>query len=204
MGVRRITWLWCVVSLGGLFVAGPLAGAQSALKNDDISIGALYELTQSTSGNGISDSPSRSGGGYAAFRHSYHWWLGYEASYQYSRFTEYYSGQAFGIQHNMHEIGGSYYVHGATALGIEPFAIAGVSLIDFSPTLNGGQNVSWQARPGANFGAGINYPLMTGHFGLRFEYHGVYYKTPDFGQGPLATNTYRVTSEPMAGIYFKF
>jgi opacity protein-like surface antigen len=202
MRVRRIAWV-CLASFGGL-ILGSAGHAQSALKNDDVAVSGLFEFTQSTSGNGISDSTSKSGGGAASFRHSYHWWLGYEASYQYSRFTEFYSGQAFGIQHNMHEFGGSYYVHGATALGIQPFAIAGVSAVVFSPTLNGGQNVSWQARPGVNFGAGLNYPLVTSHFGVRLEYRGVYYKTPDFGMPQFTTNTYRVTSEPMAGIYIKF
>lgn len=202
MRIRRIAWS-CLAGFAGLLLVSS-ANAQSALKNNDVSVGALYEFTQSTSGNGISDHTTNSGGGYASFRHSYHWWLGYEASYQYSRFTEFYSGQPFGIQHNMHDIGASYYVHGVTALGIQPFAIAGFSLIDFSPTLNGGQNAAWQARPGANFGAGINYPLLTSHLGLRLEYRGVYYKTPDFGQTALTTNTDRITSEPEAGIYFKF
>ena len=196
-----------MTALGGLLLVGlvsPAAQAQNALRNDDISVGGFYQFTQSTSGNGISDSASKSLGGSASFRHSFHWWLGYEGSYQYTRFTDDYSGQPFGVQHNVHEFGGSYYVHGITALGIEPFAIAGVSAVVFSPSLNGGQNVSWQARPGVNFGAGINYPLLTSHIGLRFEYRGVYYKTPDFGQAALTTNTYRVTSEPMVGVYFKF
>ncbi|HEX4036825.1 MAG TPA: hypothetical protein VHX37_02100 [Acidobacteriaceae bacterium] len=202
MGVRRIAWL-CIASLGALLLS-PAAQAQKALRNDDISIGGLFQFTQSTSGNGISNSATKSAGGFASFRHSYHWWLGYEGSYQYTRFTDYYSGQAFGVQHNLHEFGGSYYVHGVTALGIQPFAIAGVSAVVFSPSLNGGQNVSWQARPGANFGAGINYPLLTNHIGLRLEYRGLFYETPDFGEAALTTNTYRITSEPMVGVYFKF
>jgi hypothetical protein len=202
MRVCRMAWI-CLAAFAGSFPVSA-AHAQSALKNNDIGVSGLYEFTQSTSGNGISDRTSKSAGGAATFRHSYHWWLGYEASYQYARFTDYYSGQPFGIQHNMHEFGGSYYVHGVTALGIQPFAIAGVSAVVFSPSLNGGQNASWQARPGVNFGAGINYPLLTSHFGLRFEYRGVYYKTPDFGLQELTTNTYRLTSEPMAGIYIKF
>ncbi|MGA8160873.1 MAG: hypothetical protein WCB76_08715, partial [Acidobacteriaceae bacterium] len=155
--------------------------------------------------NGISDRASKSAGAAGFFRHSYHWWLGYEAGYGYTRYTEYYTGQIFGIQHNQHEFSGSYYVHGPhTIAGIQPFALAGASAVIFSPSLNGGQNVPWQARPGINYGAGVNVPLVTSYFGLRLEYRGVFYKAPDFGQANLTTNAWRNTSEPTAGIYFRF
>lgn len=205
MAVRTIGWfsVACLIALlSG--ASGVAAHAQSALKNNDISVGGLYQFTGSTSGNGVSDHPTKSAGGEASFRHSYHWWLGWEASYNYTRFSENYSNHPFGVQHNLHDFGGSYYVHGATALGIQPFAVAGVSALVFSPSLNGGQNVSWQVRPGANFGGGVNFPLVTGHFGVRLEYRGVYYKTPDFGLPQLTTNAYRLTSEPQIGLYLKF
>jgi hypothetical protein len=95
-------------------------------------------------------------------------------------------------------------VHGPKALGIQPFALAGISAAVFSPSLNGGQNVPYQARPAANFGAGINYPLLGSAIGLRFEYRGLYYQAPDFGLQKLTTNAYRLTSEPMAGVYIHF
>jgi hypothetical protein len=185
------------------------AHAQKALKNDDISVDGFAEFTQTVSGNGITDTTSKAAGGAASFRHSYHWWLGYEAGYEYTRYHENYTGvpgfpeQVFGVQHNQHEFSGSYYVHGPTVF-VQPFALVGVSAVVLSPSLNGGQNVPWQARPGINFGVGANMPLLTSHFGVRVEYRGVYYKAPDFTEPYLTTNAYRVTSEPMAGLYFKF
>jgi hypothetical protein len=185
------------------------AHAQKALKNDDISVDGFAEFTQTVSGNGITDATSKAGGGAASFRHSFHWWLGYEAGYEFTRYHENYTGvagypgQVFGVQHNQHEFSGSYYVHGPTVF-VQPFAVVGVSAVVLSPSLNGGQNVSWQARPGINFGLGANVPILTSHIGLRVEYRGVYYKAPDFGETYLTTNAYRVTSEPMAGVYIKF
>lgn len=185
-------------------VASSAAQAQRALRNDDVSVGGSYEFTQTASGNGITDTATKALGGEAAFRHSFHWWLGYEVAYDYARYSERYTGQPFDYQHNMHAFDGSYYVHGPHALGVQPFAMAGVSAVIFSPTLNGGQNVSWQGRPGANFGAGVNMPLLTHYFGLRLEYRGLFYKAPDFGRAPLTTNSYRLTSLPTAGIYIRF
>ena len=203
MVVRKLAWL-CLASLAGLLLSSS-ALAQSALKNNDLSFDGFYQFTSTASGNGITDRTSKSAGAAGFFRHSYHWWLGYEAGYEYTRFTEHYTGQVFGIQHNQHEFSGSYYVHGPHTLGgIEPFALAGASAVIFSPSLNGGQNVSWQAHPGINYGAGVNVPLLTSYFGLRVEYRGVFYKAPDFGEADLTTNAWRNTSEPTAGIYFRF
>jgi hypothetical protein len=177
---------------------------RGVLRNSEVSLSAFGEFTSNVSGNGITQDTSKSLGGQAAYRHSYHWWLGFERSYNYTRYSEYYSGQPFPVQHNMHDFGGSYLVAGPSLLGFRPFALAGISALVFSPSLNGGQNVSWQARPGVNFGVGLNRALFTEHLGLRVQYRGVYYKAPDFGDAALNTGKDRLTSEPMAGAYFRF
>lgn len=203
MVVRKLACL-CLASLAGLMFSSA-AQAQKALTNNDLSFDGFYQFTSTASGNGITDRTSKSAGAAGYFRHSYHWWLGYDVGYGYSRYTEYYTGQVFGIQHNQHDFSGSYYVHGPhTLAGIQPYAVAGASAVIFSPSLNGGQNVSWQARPGVNYGAGVNVPLLTSYFGLRIEYRGLFYKAPDFGQPNLTTNAWRNTSEPTAGVYFRF
>ncbi len=185
-------------------VSGILAHAQKILHNDDISLSGFGQFTSDVSGNSISLRTSRSAGAQAAFRHTYHWWLGYEGAYTYTRFTEYYSGRPFSYQHNLHEFSGSYLVHGPKALGFEPFATVGASALIFSPTLNGGQNVSWQSRPALNYGVGVNYALLSSHFGVRLQYRGVYYKAPDFSKSYLNINSFRQTAEPMAGLYVRF
>lgn len=182
----------------------PRAGAQSFLRNSDVSVSAFDQFTSSVSGNGVTLDTTRSLGGQAAFRHSYHWWLGFEGSYDYTRFSEHYSAKPYSIQHNMHEIAASYLVSGPSVLGFRPFALGGVSALVFSPSLNGGQNVPWQGEPAVNYGVGINHALLTSHLGIRLQYRGLYYKAPDFGQDALKTGKFRMTSEPMAGIYLHF
>jgi hypothetical protein len=199
---RRVLQFFSAPFLAFLFCSA--AQAQNALRNDEVSVGGFYQFTSNASGNGITDTTTTSVGGEASFRHSFHWYLGYEASYDYSRFTEKYTDQAFGYQHNLHSFNGSYYVRGPKALGLQPFAVAGISAVIFSPSLNGGQNVPFQVRPGANFGAGVDYPLLTNNFGLRLQYRGLYYEAPDFGLAKLSTGSYRLTSEPLAGVYVRF
>jgi len=194
-----------VFALAGAALVAPAAQAQNILKNTSASVSGFAQFTESTNGDGINVNPTKSAGAQAAFRKSYHWWLGWEASYNYTRFADYYSGQSYSYQHNMHDFGGSYLVQAPVGfLGIKPFVLAGVSAVVFSPSLNGGQNVSWQARTGANFAGGIDKALLTDHFGLRLQYRGVFYKTPDYGEEYLKTGTSRLTSEPMAGLFVKF
>lgn len=202
MPFRKYVLSGLILCICSALLATP-AHAQKALRNDDIAVSGLYEMTQKVTGNGITVDPTKSGGGQAAFRHSFHYWMGYEAAYTMSRYTDFYTGQPFGIQHNQHEFSASYLVHGPTIL-VQPFALAGISAVVFSPSLNGGQNVSWQARPGINFSAGVNVPLLTSHIGIRVQYRGVYYKTPDYDRTYLKTNVNRLTSEPMAGVYIRF
>lgn len=181
------------------------ARAQRILENSEASVSAFWQRTPSVTGDGVTVNATRSIGFQAAFRHSYHWWLGYEGSYNWARYSEHYSpARPFAVQHNMHEFGASYLVSGASVLGLRPFALGGVSAVVFSPTLNGGQNVSWQGEPGINFGGGIEHALLTSHLGLRLQYRGVYYRTPDFGEPQLKSDKFRLTSEPMAGLYLRF
>jgi hypothetical protein len=174
------------------------------LLHNDIAVEGFAQFTGNASGNGISVRATHSAGGAAFWRHSYHWWLGWEAGYVYTRYTNYYSGQIFGRQSNMHDFSGDYYIHMPKLMVVQPFATAGLSALLFSPSLNGGQNVPWQPRLGENFSVGANIPLRGNTFGARVEYRGVYYKTPDFDQSTLQTGSHRLTSEPMAGLYMRF
>ncbi|MFZ0661777.1 MAG: hypothetical protein WAM66_03730 [Acidobacteriaceae bacterium] len=189
-----------------LFIAGFAAHsqAQKLLRHSEISVSGFGQFTPGVTGNDVTVDTTRSVGGQAAFRHSYHWWMGYEASYNYTRFSEHYSNSPFAVQHNMHEFGASYLVSGVSLLGFRPFALGGASAVVFSPSLNGGQKVSWQGKPGLNFGAGIDRSLLTSHFGVRLQYRGLYSKAPDFGESQLKSDKYRLTSEPMVGLYLRF
>lgn len=199
-------WLRLSIAVLVFFIgASELAvHAQAILRNKDIALSGFGQFTSDVSGNGISLRATKSVGAQGAFRHTYHWWLGYEAAYAYTRFSENYSGRPFSYQHNMHEFSGSYLVQGPKVLGFQPFATVGVSALIFSPSLNGGQNVSWQGKPALNYGLGVNYDLLTSHLGVRAQYRGLYYKAPDFGQAILNVNSFRETSEPMVGVYARF
>ncbi len=124
----------------------------------------------------------------ATVRQSFHPWLGYEVNYSYTRFSERYSTLPFGVQNNLHEVYRRLSAARATPiLGLQPFGAVGVGALIFLPTTVGGQKYNQQRRIPLLYEVGVNYPIFTSHFGLRFQYRGLVYKTPDFNSALLTT-----------------
>jgi opacity protein-like surface antigen len=181
------------------------AEAQIA-KNLEAGINVFGQFTGDSSGNGVTDSPTSSMGALINVRQSFHWWLGYEVNYSYTRFSERFNTTPYPIQQNMHEVSAAYLVQGPRLpfLNLQPFGAAGVGGVIFLPTTVGGQRYDQQWRTPFLYEVGVNYPLFTSHLGLRFQYRGLIYKTPDYGSSLVKTDAMRQTSEPSVGAYLRF
>jgi hypothetical protein len=192
-----------------LLVAGPASQAFSqTLRNFDGALSAFGQFSGTTNGNGIEDKPTYSTGVLATARQSLHFWLGWEVNYGYTRYAERYKTPTYGIQvqENMHEVTGAYLVQGPTIpiLGLQPFGAVGVGALVFLPTTVGGQRYSQQYRVPILYEVGVNYPILTSHLGVRVQYRGLSYKTPDYNSEQTTTGARRQTSEPSVGAYFRF
>lgn len=176
------------------------------LKNLEGAVNVFGQFSGTSNGNGIQDTPTDSLGVLATVRQSFHPWLGYEVNYGYTRFSEKYSTIPFPVQNNLHEVSGAYLLQGPTIpfLGLQPFGAVGVGALIFLPTTTGGQKYNQQTRVPLLYELGVNYPILTSHLGLRFQYRGLVYKTPDFNSASLTTNARRQTSEPSVGAYLRF
>ena len=53
------------------------------------------------------------------------------------------------------------------------------------------------------YGAGFDWGLLP-HLGLRFQYRGNLYQSPNVAKLFSSTNTFTHTAEPMIGAYFNF
>jgi hypothetical protein len=176
------------------------------LKNFEGAVSVFGQSTGTINSNGIRDHPTESMGALATVRQSLHPWLGYEVNYSYTRFTERFSTIPFGVQNNVHEVSVAYLVQGPTIpiLGLQPFATVGAGALIFLPTTVGGQKYNKQTRVPLLYEVGVNHPVFTNHLGLRFQYRGLLYSTPDFNAASLTTNTRRQTSELSLGAYLRF
>src|ERR1700677_3582623 len=199
---RSLFLLFLFLLIAGL---GNRATAQT-LKNFEAAANIFGQFTGTTNGNGIKDSPTDSLGGLATVRRSFHPWVGYEVNYSYTRFSERYSTVPFGAQNNMHEVTGAYLLQRPTIpiRGLQPFGAIGFGALIFLPTTVGGQRYNQQTRTPILYEFGVNYPILTSHIGLRLQYRGLNYKTPDYNATLVTTGARRTTSEPSVGAYFRF
>jgi hypothetical protein len=202
---RSVTFLFLLFLSTSSAWLGNRAEAQT-LKGMDGAVNIFGQFSGNSSGNGVTDTPTDSLGALATFRQSLHPWLGYEVNYSYTRFTEKYSTIPFGVQNNMHEVSGAYLLQGPSLplLGLQPFGAVGVGALIFLPTTTGGQMYHQQTRVPLLYELGVNYPILTSHLGIRLQYRGLVYKTPDFNSPLLTTNARRQTSEPSVGAYLRF
>jgi len=85
-----------------------------------------------------------------------------------------------------------------------PYALAGGGAFVFNPTdesrING---INRQTRGTFLYGGGVNWDL-TKHVGIRTEYRGYIYKTPDFDTSRLDIDKVTHLAQPSVGLYFKF
>jgi hypothetical protein len=179
-------------------------GFAQKLNNIDAAITVFGQSTEATIGNGIHDSPTESMGGLGTVRQSFKPWLGYEVNYSYTRFSERYSNFPFSVQDNVHEATGAYLFQGPKLFVLQPFAAVGGGWMIYLPTNTGGQHFNQQFQLALLYELGVNYPLVTNHFGLRLQYRGRVHKTPNYNQAFLVTGATRQTSEAAAGFYLRF
>ncbi len=175
---------------------------------------------------------SSSPGVFGTFHQSFKPWLGYNVNFGYTRFSENYS---YGVESvptppstspvestysqgslrtNMLDLTIAWVFEGPRNGRLTTFGQFGggglfflpvdsVVPQSFTPATN-------QTRPAMIFGAGINYKL-TGRLGLRAEYRGLFYKSPDFGLPEVymyntfpTTRLFTVTNAPAVSLVYCF
>lgn len=204
----------------GTAVATHTFTMHSLLKDADISPGLFAQSTHASGDSALDQDATASPGMLISVRSSYHWWLGFDVNYGYTRFSERYSYQSpesfASVQTNMNQFSAEYLIKGPKwRFGLRPYGEAGVGSIVFSPTSNRlvthprsditlkSTTLTQTRWPGIS-AAGIEKPLIGNHLGARVEYRDLWYVAPNFHNGLLASSRPTVTQESTATLYFKF
>jgi opacity protein-like surface antigen len=175
----------------------------------EISVQGISFFTKDSSGNGINQHATDTGGFLLSYRYHFNSWLAADASYGYARNTQQNltSSGPFSVQANVHQATGALVVTAAHRIfRLNPFVLSGVGALVFDPTGNAGGFVSGaqsQSRAAFVYGGGADYEL-TRHFMLRAEYRGFVYERPDFALATLNSGATTHTAQPSAGIVFRF
>lgn len=188
---------------------GAMALCVSAQAQTSVAVSVYGAFSGTTTGNNVQESPSNSAGGLIELRHISNPILGYEATYSYNRANTSYRCTGTScpvlspatVSANAHELTLDW-VPSVHLANLRPFGVLGVGLLLNQPS--GGQNnTSTSIKPVYVYGAGLDLGLLP-HLGLRFQYRGNLYKSPDLSKLYTSTDQFRHTSEPMIGAYFSF
>ena len=209
MRVDRVYLAFLVAVLLGL-------GSCAASAQTDVAASLYGAFSETTSNNGVTQSPSNSAGALIELRHISNPFVGWEATYSYNRANQTYSpqigvatcpttnpdcGAPVAVSANAHEISGDW-VASVHAANLRPFALAGVGLLLNRPT-SGQSNTTSSTKPVFLYGAGLDWSVLP-HLGLRFQYRGNLYKSPDLTRLFTSVSAFMHTAEPMVGAYFRF
>jgi opacity protein-like surface antigen len=182
-----------------------------AIAQTSVALSVYGAFSGATNGNGVAESPSNSAGGLVELRHISNPLLGWEATYAYNRANQVYhltgdlpcptNDCTAAISANAHEITGDW-VPSVHIGSVRPFAVLGIGALLNEPA--GSQtNTTSSNKAVYVYGAGLDWRLIP-HIGLRFQYRGNLYKTPDVSRLYTSTNAFTHTAEPVVGAYFSF
>jgi len=181
----------------------------AAQTRSDVAISGLGVYNRDSTGNGVTQIPTNSGGFLASYRLGFGAHSDLELNYGFSRNSQYYNdlfGTFAAQQANIHEGTAAYVFHLDRGRRFDPFVLAGGGALVFSPVSNSANaflGSDTQAKGAFLYGGGVDYDLMR-NFALRLQYRGLVYKAPDFRLSSISTGSWTHTAEPSVGLVFRF
>lgn len=201
-----------MVMAAAAVLATSLCGATLRAQTS-VALSAYGAFSGTTTANGVQQSPSNSAGGMIELRHIANPILGFEGTYSFNRANETISGivdcpgtncplaTTQSIKANAHELTLDW-VPSVGLANFRPFGVLGVGAL-FNVPSSGQTNTQTSKQVVYVYGAGLDWGLLP-HLGLRFQYRGNLYKSPDVTQLFTSLDKFRHTAEPMIGAYFNF
>lgn len=205
----------------GMAISGATAGAQSvpevgSLGKTDVGL-SLYGAfsPKATDSTGDTQVPSNSAGGMIELRHLAGPILGFEGTYSFNHadqtYKELFSCPGGGtcptpppatevVRANAHEVSFDW-VPSIHLANVRPFGVLGVGLL-FNVPSSGQSSTQTSTKPVYIYGAGLDWGLLP-HIGLRLQYRGNLYTTPQVTTLYTSIDKFTQTAEPMIGVYFR-
>ena len=193
-------------TVAGLLLVSTAAMAQVE-QPSQVSFQGTGIFTKDTITNSGTHRAADSGGFLVGYSYQLNKWAGVEGNYGYTRTTQSYLG-SFGqssIRSNTHEVTGSFVFHiPARIRSVRPYALAGGGALVFDPVNNLQTNgIDRQTKGTFVYGGGADFDL-TRNFGVRTEYRGLVFKTPDFNVNTLNLDKVTHLAQPSVGFFVRF
>jgi outer membrane immunogenic protein len=211
------------IAVGTVFLITSIALGQD--NRFDVSLNGGAVVTSTSTGNGTTLTPTKSGQVLITGRYRFSARSSVELNFGHTANSQIYfsSPLTYRIMDTISEYSGAYVFSFFQSRTLEPFAFAGAGALVFYPgysfnTINGVQTnlpAAQQTKPAFLYGAGVDWkifyrvPLVrrfsfTDHLALRLQYRGLLAKAPDFNVQNLFTGARAHMAEPTIGIVVKF
>lgn len=206
--MRNRSFLLILAAFAATFLTATTLHAQTS-----VALSAYGAFSGTTSANGVQQSPSNSAGGLFELRHVANPILGFEGTYSFNRANQKFTDTTGcgnpvcaptttqTIKSDAHEVTLDW-IPSVGLANFRPFGVLGVGLLMNVPQ-SGQSTFETQTSTKAVYvyGAGLDWALVP-HFGLRFQYRGNLYKSPDVTSLYTSIDKFTNTAEPTIGIYF--
>ncbi len=195
--MKRTLFLFTVVAL-----TAASCWAQEETRHE-ITIQGSGLFGKTTTGSGVQNKATNSGGVMAGYRFNINKWIAAEGDYDFSSNSQQYvtSSGNLRTQTYVHGVTGAAVVKLPTFANVKPFALAGGGALVFDPRNN--TSIERETRGSFVYGGGADVQVMR-HVAVRAQYRGFVYKTPDFGLTQLKTDKFTHAAVPSAGLVFTF
>ena len=210
------------MGLAAAFLLLTSAGFGQAGGSFDMSLSAAGILPKQSSGNGIVQTPTKSGAFLATVRWRFTARHSIEANYARGNDSQVYTtANVFRIQSNVSEFTGAYVFSPVETEKFEPFVFGGMGALVFNPfstfinTIQTAIPSARQTEFAVLYGAGVDYHFLSSirgfkgsdlvpHVALRFQYRGLFYRAPSFKNPTLFTGGQGHLAEAAGGLVIKF
>ncbi len=207
--MRNRSLLLAAAAMAATCFAGAALQAQT-----DVALSVYGAFSGTTNANGVQQSPANAAGGMLEVRHISNPVLGFEGTYSFNRANQHYAALldcpgigcpttlAASVKANAHEVTFDW-IPSIKLANFRPFGVLGAGLLLNVP-VSGQSTFETQTSTKAVYvyGAGLDWGLLP-HLGLRAQYRGNLYKTPDVTKLFGSSNVFTHTAEPMIGVYFR-
>jgi len=185
----------------------PAAAFAQVEQPSQITIQGIGLFTKSTTNENITHDATKSGGILAGYSYQFKPRLAVEANYGYTRNTQNYSspGSQTSIDTDVHEVMAGLMMRLPSNIRhVRPYVLGRSGALIFDPVeksaTTGPQR---QTRMAFVYGGGADFDLAA-NFGIRAEYRGLIYKTPDFSVDSLNIDKFTHQAQPSVGFFFRF
>jgi opacity protein-like surface antigen len=191
--------------------ANAQVGPDTTLSKTDVGLSLYGTFSGTTTGDGITQSPSDAAGGLVEVRHIVNPILGFEGTYSFNRDNQRYTtditcGIPCGnisvatVKADAHEVTADY-VPSFKIANLRPFGLVGAGWL-FNQPVAGQPDTTSSSKPVFVYGAGLDWGLLP-HIGVRLQYRGNLYRSPDLTTLFGSSGAFLHTSEPMIGVYLR-